>query len=144
MLYSINGLFRISLQRARKDKMLRKARKHLILLLAFVLVLTSCSFFNKSYQEGVYEGVGYGYQTQTPIRISVAIDSNERVREIIVLDQAENEEIGGKAIESLIRNVLAQDVAIDDLEVDVISHATQSSYGFEQALRDALEKAKNE
>lgn len=121
-----------------------KQRKMIVHLLIMVIILSGCSIFGSKYKEGVYEGEAFGYQgSERPIKISIAIDSDEKIKEIVILDQGETEEIGGKALKDLTSQVVNSDKSIDDIKIDAVSKATQTSKGFEMALKDALEKAKN-
>lgn len=120
-----------------------KKKKLIYLFLALVLILSACSFFAPKYKEGVYEGQALGYNKEKkPIRLSVAIDSKGRIRDIIVLDHSETDQIGGEALKALITQVLNSQDPIQDLEIDQISKATETSDGFKKALNNALEKAK--
>jgi len=113
-------------------------------LFIIVIILSGCALFGPKYKEGVYEGEAFGYQgSKRPIKISIAIDSDEKIKEIKILDQGETEEIGGQALKDLTLQVVNSDKKIDDLSIDAVSKATQTSKGFEMALKDALEKAKN-
>lgn len=120
-----------------------KKKKLIYLFLALVLILSACSFFAPKYKEGVYEGQALGYNKEKkPIRLSVSIDSKGRIRDIIVLDHSETDQIGGEALKALITQVLNSQDPIQDLEIDQISKATETSDGFKKALNNALEKAK--
>lgn len=121
-----------------------KRKLSIVHLLILVIILSGCSILGPTYKEGVYIGEAFGYQgSEAPIRISVAIDANSKIKDIVILDHKETDKIGGKALEDLTLQVLNQDKKIKDLKIDAVSNATQTSKGFEMALRDALEKAKN-
>ncbi|MDO5026813.1 MAG: FMN-binding protein [Tissierellia bacterium] len=121
-----------------------RKKKLIYIFLALMLILSACSFFAPEYKEGVYEGQAYGFnKDKKPIRLSVAIDSKARIRDITILEHSETDEIGGEALKVLIKQVLDSQNSIQDLEIDDVSNATQTSRGFIRALNDALEKAKN-
>lgn len=120
-----------------------KKNKLIYLFLALVLILSACSFFAPKYKEGVYEGQAPGYNKEKkPIRLSVAIDSKGRIRDINVLEHSETDKIGGEALKTLIKKVLNSHDPIQDLEIEQVSKATQTSDGFKKALNNAIEKAK--
>lgn len=115
--------------------------KKILVLLVFIFLLTGCSFGN-TYKEGVYEGQGVGYyENENPIKLSVTIDRQGKIKEIIVLDHGESRDIGQKALDQLIKNVIDKGQARIK-GVDFVSHATSTSIGFEEALLNALEKSK--
>ncbi len=121
-----------------------RKNKLIYVFLTLVLILSACSFFTPKYKEGVYEGQALGYnKDKKPIRLSVAIDSKGKIRDITILEHNETDKIGGEALKVLIKEVLNSQDSIQDLEIDDVSNATQTSDGFKKALNDALEKAKN-
>ena len=87
---------------------------------------------------GTYEGSGTGYSKDTPIRLSVTIDESGKIFEINLLENAETKEIGGKALDKLLKQAVEEKKA----DVDTISGATRTSEGFRDAVKQALEKAK--
>lgn len=111
--------------------------------LSLIIALSACSFFGPKYKEGVYEGEAYGYsKSKKPIKLSVAIDSEGKIRDIVILDHEETDKIGGEALKTLVDQVLNSQMSIKDLEIDNVSKATETSNGFKEALKNALEKAK--
>lgn len=120
-----------------------KRIKLFVFSIAIIMILSACSLFSPEYKEGVFEGVAYGfYKSGEPIKISVAIDSTGKIREIVILNHSETEKIGGEALKDLAAQVLNSEKTIHDLKIDNISNATETSQGFKEALLDALEKAK--
>lgn len=115
--------------------------KKTILILVIIFVLTGCSL-GTTYKEGVYEGQGVGYyENENPIKLSVTIGGDGKIKDIKVLDHGESQDIGQAALDQLIKNV------IDDNHarvkgIDFVSNATKTSIGFEEALLNALEKSK--
>lgn len=120
-----------------------KRNKLIYLFLALMLILSACSFFAPKYKEGVYEGEALGYNKEKkPIRLSVAIDSKGKIRDIKVLEHSETDKVGGEALKAMIDQVLNSKDSIQDLKIDQVSKATETSNGFIKALDSALEKAK--
>jgi uncharacterized protein with FMN-binding domain len=85
-------------------------------------------------QDGVYEGVGQGYRGKIRVRVLV---SEAGIEDMEILDNCEDEAIGGAALEELRENVLEYGSG----DVDLVSGATVSSRGFLDALENALNKA---
>ncbi|GHU25165.1 hypothetical protein FACS1894172_03400 [Spirochaetia bacterium] len=79
-----------------------------------------------------YEGMGQGLRGH----ISVSVHYEEGRIADIIADHAEDEWVGGDAIQELIDQVLDT----QSIEVDAISGATESSAGFLAALEEALNK----
>ncbi|NLW52189.1 MAG: FMN-binding protein [Tissierellia bacterium] len=121
-----------------------KFRKmNFIVLVVLIFVLSSCSMFGKTFQQGVYEGTGIGYhKDDKPIKISVTIDSEEKIRDIKILDHGESDAIGSQALKDLAKKALEIN-DLSDIKIDAVSNATKTTNGFLEALQDALEKARN-
>ncbi|MDR2783909.1 MAG: FMN-binding protein [Treponema sp.] len=81
--------------------------------------------------ESVSEGTGQGYRGL--IRVLVRSDSNG-IQSIEVIDHHDDEFIGGAAMESLAESV----VDSNSTDLDAVSGATESSYGFLEAVRNAI------
>lgn len=111
-----------------------------VILVIILLLTVSCSYSNVSLNPGVYEGSGRGWNSDTPITISVAIDDEGKISEINILSEDETPDIGGLALDELIKEIESEGENIKDL--DSISKATATSEGFKEALKDALSKAK--
>lgn len=114
-------------------------KRHLrlgIVLSAFLL-LTACGGGAGSRTPGTYVGEGRGYNRDKPIRLSVTIDESGAIYELKILSHKETEEIGGKALESLVTAAKEKNSA----DLDTISNATRTSEGFRQALEAALKQA---
>lgn len=103
-----------------------------------LLLLVGCSQ-DVSYNPGTYEGVGRGYSDEN-LRISVTIAEDGDIYEIRVLESGETEDIGGRALDTLVQDALAS----NGQEADTVSGATRTSEGFREALDDALDQAKGE
>ncbi|MDY3052863.1 MAG: FMN-binding protein [Ndongobacter sp.] len=102
-----------------------------------VVALTACGS-GASYRAGTYEGSGVGYNQQEKIRLSVTVAEDGSLYEIKILEQNETPEIGGKALDTLIEEVLRT----NSPQVDAVSNATRTTEGFREALNEALEQAK--
>lgn len=110
-----------------------------ITMTCFVLcfLLMACGSSGK-YKTGTFEGSGRGHSKEDPIKLSVTIDESGSIYEIKILDHAETEEIGGKALRTLADEAKRKNSA----DVDTVSGATRTSEGFRQALKEALGRAK--
>ena len=71
-----------------------------------------------------------------PVKVEVTIENNE-IKDIVVLPHAETPDIGGVALDELVKQAKEKKSA----EVDVIAGATVTSDAFIEALTLALEKA---
>lgn len=72
----------------------------------------------------------------TPLVVRVTVDDDNSLKQIEVLQQAETEGIGGKAIPKLIERMIDQNTS----DVDAVSGATSTSRGLKQAVKRALDK----
>lgn len=88
------------------------------------------------YRDGVYTGTGMGFEG--PITVSVTIQG-DRIVSVQVLSQSEDEPFWTDSLVVLDRIVSAQSP-----DVDAVSEATSSCHGIMDAVRQALQSAKNE
>ena len=116
---------------------MKTAGKLLLVTLAGGLLLAGCGQ-KTTYKPGTYEAEGQGYDKEKPIRLSVTIDESEKIYEIRILDQQETPDIGGKALDKLKEKAIEENRP----DVDTISGATRTSEGFRDAVRAALNQAK--
>ena len=122
---------------------MKQKRLYLLSLILLTLLLASCTMFGKTFQQGVYEGVGIGYHKDNkPIKISVTIDSQEKIRDIKILDHGETDAIGSQALKDLAQKAINLE-DLENIKIDAVSNATKTTNGFLEALQDALEKARN-
>ena len=115
-------------------------KRVIFILFLSLLVFSACSLFESPYKKGVYEGNGMGFgKDGKGIKLSVSIDEKGKILEVKILDHGESKDIGGKALDELVEKTLNA----GDETTDTVSHATETSKGYAEALKDALEKAKN-
>jgi uncharacterized protein with FMN-binding domain len=88
----------------------------------------------KSYADGVYEASGQGWGGQITIEVTV---SGGAITHIEIVESSETESIGGAAYGKLISEALA----VQGVDIDVVSAATVTSQGFIEALGNALSQA---
>jgi fumarate reductase flavoprotein subunit len=96
---------------------------------AFVAACVSTASVEE--QADTYEGEAQGFRG--PIRVLVHIGESG-IQDIEVLESAEDEFVGGLAIQSLLEAVLDT----NSTDVDAVSGATESSAGFLEAVKNAL------
>lgn len=87
-----------------------------------------------SYQDGSYEGVGQGYAGDITIEVTIA---GGAITNIEIVDEQETASIGGVAFTDLVESAKEAQSA----EIDIVTGATITTEGFQQALRDALSQA---
>ena len=85
--------------------------------------------------DGFYEGIAPGYRGDIHVRLCL---TGGIIREIEILDSGEDRFVGDAAIEELQELVLIYNTT----DIDAVSGATESSWGFLAAVQDALEKAR--
>ena len=107
-----------------------------IFFLSLILSLTGCF---KSLKPGTYESEGKGHNKDKKIKISVVINDDKKIESIKVLDHGETDELGGVALESLVKDAVEK----NSDKIDVIAGATETTEGFKEALNNALEEARN-
>lgn len=112
-------------------------------LLIFALMICGCSnttqknqIQNNVYKDGTYistaQGYGGSFEVKTTIR-------DDQIINIEVKDHNETPSIGGVAIEQIIKQMKQS----NSYDVDIISGATRTSQGMREAVKDAVENAKN-
>lgn len=105
-----------------------------MILIVASLLAVSCVSTTKRFQPGTYEGTGKGHGGD----IKVAVTVNEKaILGIKVLSMNETAYLGDSAVEVLIQRMLQTNSA----DVDTVSGATEASYGFIAAVKEALSKA---
>ncbi|MDO5650021.1 MAG: FMN-binding protein [Gallicola sp.] len=109
-----------------------KKKKRIGLLLLIVLSV-SCS---RGYNTGTYEAVGKGRSGD--IRVSVVIDSEGKITDIEVLENSENNRMMKQVTDGMTPKMKEKNTA----EVDIIAGATESSNGFKEAVKNALDEAR--
>ncbi|MDO4546836.1 MAG: FAD-binding protein [Clostridia bacterium] len=86
------------------------------------------------YKDGTYEGVGTGFGG--PITVSVSVEGG-RIVGVEVVSHSETAAIGGVALPSYCESVVEK----QSLDIDVVTSASNTLYGFKDAVNDALTKA---
>jgi uncharacterized protein with FMN-binding domain len=81
--------------------------------------------------DSVYEGSAAGYRGM--IRVQVRMEAGA-ITEIIILDSAEDQNVGGAAMEELAEYITMYNTT----SIDTISGATESSKGFLSAVENAI------
>lgn len=89
---------------------------------------------NISYNPGTYEGEGRGFEGAITTEVTL---SEANIENIKVLNHNDTPEIGGKAMEDIIKNIIDK----QRLDVDSVSGATYSSDGIITAVTTALQAA---
>lgn len=89
------------------------------------------------YKNGIYDGSGKGNHGE--IKVSVTISDN-KIKTIDLVDHNENKELSSPVF----KEVSADMINKQSLEVDAISGATITSIGFINAVKDAVSKASEE
>ena len=79
----------------------------------------------------VCEGTGQGYRG--PISVQVRMNGSA-ITEIVIIDSAEDQFVGGAAMEELSNMV----IEYNSTDIDAISGATQTSRGFLEAVENAI------
>jgi uncharacterized protein with FMN-binding domain len=87
-----------------------------------------------TFKDGTYEGNGTGFIGK--ITVSVTI-SGGKISSIAILNSTETATLGGTAMV----NYTSEIVEKQSFDVDVVSTATNTLYGLEEAINDALSKA---
>ena len=107
----------------------------LILILLACTGLGNRNRMNSGLIDGEYEGTAWGYRGLIHLRITI---NKGIISEIEILECSDDRFVGLTAIEEL------QELALifNTSDLDAISGATESSYGFLAALSNALEKAR--
>jgi uncharacterized protein with FMN-binding domain len=112
--------------------------KNYLVLVVFVAILAAACMTMKGfavYEPGRWTGMAYGYGGR--ITVLVVTDTNS-ILDISVLEQYEDLEIGSNAIFFLKTSILET----NSTDVDVVAHATATSEGFINAVRNALSNAR--
>ena len=108
-------------------------KRKLILILLFTVFLSACK---GSYNAGTYEAAGQGRHGE--IRVSVVINSEGRITEIDVLENSENIRMMKQVVDGMTPKMKEKNTH----DVDSIAGATESSQGYKEAVKNALEEAK--
>ena len=86
-------------------------------------------------KDGNYKGIGDGDQGEIEVFVKI---KNGHIDTAVVIKEQETPEIGWKALPGLEKEVLKNQT----YNIDTISGATNTTNGYRQAVKDALDKAK--
>lgn len=109
-------------------------------LFILALMLTGCTSTPEdtkktTYKDGTYttKAVGYGGE----FSVDTAINA-DKISDVVVKEHNETPSIGGIAIEQLIEKMKSKNT----YDVDTVSGATKTSQGLKDAVKQAMDKAK--
>ncbi|MEG0452628.1 MAG: FMN-binding protein [Coprobacillus sp.] len=110
-------------------------------LLILALLLTGCTSTSEetkktTYKDGTYTTKANGYGGEFSVETTISAD---KITDVVVKEHNETPSIGGVALEQLIGNMKSKNT----YDVDVISGATKTSQGLKDAVKEALDNAKN-
>jgi uncharacterized protein with FMN-binding domain len=111
--------------------------KNYLVLMVFVTFFAAACMTLKGfavYEPGRWTGAAYGYGGKITVLVVTDIHS---ILDISVLEQYEDFVIGSYAISQLKTSILET----NSTDVDVVSHATITSEGFINAVKNALSTA---
>lgn len=111
-------------------------KKIVTLLLVALLSLSGCASKSTStgMKAGTYTSTGTGFHGDITLEVTV---DDSTIKDIVVKEQSETENIGGTALPKLVEAVLTNQT----IGIDTITGATLTSNGFIDAMRDALTQA---
>lgn len=109
-------------------------------LLIFALMITGCTSTNEdtkktTYKDGTYTTKANGYGGEFSVDTTLNAD---KITDVVVKEHNETPSIGGVALEQLISNMKSKNT----YDVDTVSGATKTSQGLKDAVKEALDKAK--
>jgi uncharacterized protein with FMN-binding domain len=105
--------------------------KNILTVVCVLCVIVSCASLGGS--DGVYEGAGWGYRGV--IRVLVHL-TGDYITDIDIIDFDDDPNVGGEAIDELMELV----IEYNSTDLDAVSGATESSKGFLDAVRNAIER----
>lgn len=103
--------------------------------LCMAAIFTGCSNSSGIYKPGTYTASGAGYAGDVVVEVEFDKDS---ILSVIVTDENETEEIGGRVIDELQKKVVEEQT----FEVDAVSSATITSEAIKEAVKSCMEQAK--
>lgn len=110
-----------------------KKRIFKIMIITSLLILSSCG---KTKRAGTYEGTGNGRNGN--IRVSVTINSEGNISDIELIDFTENKNFVEASFEKLKEDIISK----NNIKVDTVSGATETSNGILEAVEKAVEQSK--
>lgn len=107
-----------------------------LLTVLMVISLGACSQpKTDAFKGGTFTGTAKGFAGD--ITVEVTIDDNKTITDVKVVEHTETEDIGGKALETLAKDV----VALNSSQVDTVTTATVTSLAFIEAVNAAITAA---
>lgn len=107
-----------------------------LLTVLMVISLGACSQpKTDAFKGGTFTGTAKGFAGD--ITVDVTIDDNKTITDVKVVEHTETEDIGGKALETLAKDV----VALNSSQVDTVTTATVTSLAFIEAVNAAITDA---
>lgn len=106
------------------------------IVLGILLIVTLFSSCGRNYNAGTYEAVGAGRNGD--IRVSIVVNSEGQMTEILVLESSENARMMKQVVDTMTKKMIEKNTS----DVDIVSGATESSNGYKEAVKNALEDAK--
>jgi len=107
-----------------------------LLTVLMVISLGACSQpKTDAFKGGTFTGTAKGFAGD--ITVEVTIDDNKTITDVKVVEHTETEDIGGKALETLAKDV----VALNSSQVDTVTTATVTSLAFIEAVNAAITDA---
>ena len=107
-----------------------------LLTVLMVISLGACSQpKTDAFKGGTFTGTAKGFAGD--ITVDVTIDDNKTITDVKVVEHTETEDIGGKALETLAKDV----VALNSSQVDTVTTATVTSLAFIEAVNAAITAA---
>lgn len=89
------------------------------------------------YKDGTYTTTARGYGGEFEVETTL---KDDKIVDIVAKEHNETPSIGGVAIEQMIANMKEK----NSYDVDVVTGATKTSQGLIEAVKQAVEKAKND
>jgi len=88
------------------------------------------------YTDGTYKTTSVGYGGEFDVETTI---EDDKIKDIVVKEHNETPSIGGVALEQMITKMKKENKA----DVDIVSGATKTSQAIKEAVKSALENAKN-
>ncbi|NMB10383.1 MAG: FMN-binding protein [Tissierellia bacterium] len=110
-------------------------KKILGVVLALVMVI-SISGCTKRYNAGTYEAEGQGRNGN--IRVSVTVNTEGEIERVDIIKSDDKKELVEQVSKKLQKDMIEK----NSYDVDVVSGATQTSKGYKEAVKKALQQAK--
>ncbi|MDR0514970.1 MAG: FAD-binding protein [Coriobacteriaceae bacterium] len=95
----------------------------------------STAMLTGTFKDGTYEGTGSGFIDKITVAVTI---SGGKLSKVEVVKSGETATIGGAALPEYVIAVVEK----QSFDIDVVSGATNTLRGFEEAVNDALSKAK--